>query len=62
MLLCMQTNVGLGQGLRMSGIFSATRIRNTRQEQEQIEQLQLVFGKQLEGTRPYTTLIPRGLA
>jgi len=46
----------------MSGISSAIRTRNTQQEPEQIEQLQLVFGKQLEETSPYTTLIPRGLA
>lgn len=58
----MQISVGLGQGLRMSGISLATRTRNTQQEQEQIEQPQLVFGKQLEGTKPYTTAIPRGLA
>jgi hypothetical protein len=57
----MQISVGLDQGHKMNGISSATRIRNTQQEQEQIEQLQLGFGKQQEGTKPYITQIPKGL-
>ena len=35
----------------MNGTFSATRTRNIRQELEQIEQLQLDFGKQPAETR-----------
>jgi hypothetical protein len=57
----MQISVGLDQGHKMNGISSATRIRNIQQEQEQIEQLPLGFGKQQEGTKPYITQIPKGL-
>jgi len=59
--LILQISVGLDQGHKTSGISSVTRTRNTQQEQEQIEQLQLGFGKQQEETKPYITPIPKGL-
>lgn len=46
-----QIDVNLDMKNKMSGIFSATRIGNIQQEQEQIEPQQLDFGRQQEETK-----------